>query len=133
MKKRVKVVIEKSLEDNCYWGRIEGDFGIVVGYGLTRPELLENITSAWELQLEDDSNFAKDYRDNYIFEYEYDLQVVFGLFDEIKISKVAQYANLNPSLIRQYAKGLANASEKRKKSIEKALHRLGKELLEVQL
>lgn len=36
-------------------------------------------------------------------------------------------------LLRQYATGKANASEKRAKQIEKAIHELSKELLSVSL
>jgi predicted RNase H-like HicB family nuclease len=131
--KKVHVTIEKNFDDNNLWGRIEGDFGIVVGEGKNRNELLESIKDAWEMQLEDDTELAEQYKDGYTFEFDYDLESVFSVFDELKISRIAELAKINQSLVRQYAKGLAKASEERKTQIEHALHSLGRELIAIQL
>jgi hypothetical protein len=76
---------------------------------------------------------AVDHIEQYDFNYNYDLSNVFELFNELNISKIAELAKINSSLLRQYAKGIAKASEKRKDLIEKAIHQLGNELLQVRL
>lgn len=55
----------------------------------------------------------------------------FRLVPQVKISAIAQKANINPSLMRQYATGKAAVSENRLKVIQNTLHDLGHELLSV--
>lgn len=131
--KTIKVIIEKNYEESNFWARIEGDFGIVVAHGDKRDELEANIKSAFDYHLELDDKLKQEFSQGYKFEFVYDLESAFSLYDEIKISKLAKKANINASLLRQYAKGLAKASEKRKMEIEKAFHDLGRELLNIKL
>ncbi|MGY5847887.1 hypothetical protein ACW6QP_10760 [Salegentibacter sp. HM20] len=66
------------------------------------------------------------------FEYQLDIASFFKLLP-IKISAIAEKTGINPSLMRQYATGKANASEDRARQIEKAIHELGEDLLSVSL
>ena len=55
----------------------------------------------------------------------------FKLVPEINRSGIAVEAHINKSLLRQDATGKANASEKRLKEIEEAVHEWEQELLSV--
>jgi len=66
------------------------------------------------------------------FTYKFDLQGLFEHFSFINVSELAGRIGLNPSLLRKYKKGLSFAREKQKQKIEKALHEVGKELMNVQ-
>ena len=50
---------------------------------------------------------------------------------KVKVSNIANKANINPSLLRQYKTGKVKASEEQAKKVLKAMHELGKELLSV--
>lgn len=67
------------------------------------------------------------------FEYKYDLASFFDSFRFISVSAFAKYADVNPSLMRQYKQRLAFASESQKAKIERAIHKAGKELATVRL
>ena len=59
------------------------------------------------------------------------MQGFFKLVPEISMAGIAAKAHINTSLLRHYATGKANVSEKRLKEIEEAVHELGRELLSV--
>lgn len=67
------------------------------------------------------------------FEYKYDLASFLEGFKFINISAFAKYADINPSLMRQYKRRIAFASEAQTAKIERAIHRLGDELMAVRL
>jgi len=67
------------------------------------------------------------------FEYKYDTASVFDELECINITQFAKYADIYPSSMRQYARGIAYISEAQAKKIEKALHRLGGQLQAIQL
>ena len=67
------------------------------------------------------------------FEYKYDIASFFDYYDFINISKFAERAGINPSLLRQYKSGSTSyISEVQMKKIENALHKVGSELSAVQ-
>lgn len=71
--------------------------------------------------------------DDSTFEYEYDLSSFFDDFKFINVSKFAEFAGINPSLMRQYKNKIAFASECQKEKIEKAIHEAGNRLTAVRL
>ena len=72
-------------------------------------------------------NFEK----NPDFTYLLNLKSIFHLLLEVKVSNIAEKANINPSLLGQYETGKAKASEEQAKKELEAMHELGKELLSV--
>jgi hypothetical protein len=68
-----------------------------------------------------------------VFEYKYDLASFFDYFNWINVSKLAEKAGINPSLMRQYKKRLIFASEKQSEKIQKVINQLGSELVAVRL
>jgi predicted RNase H-like HicB family nuclease len=67
------------------------------------------------------------------FEYKYDISSFFDYFDLINVSKLAKLSGINPSLMRQYKSRSAFASERQSGKIQKAINKLGEELLAVRL
>jgi predicted RNase H-like HicB family nuclease len=67
------------------------------------------------------------------FDYTYDLTAFFETFDMLKITRIAEIAGLNASLVRQYVTGKKHPSLQQAKKIEEVVHRLGKELLSVSI
>ncbi len=70
--------------------------------------------------------------DNPEFVFKYDIPSFFAAFDSIKMSKIAEKAGINESLLRQYKTKHAFASEDQTKKIADAIHELGKELMAVE-
>ena len=54
-------------------------------------------------------------------------------FPQLNISALANQIGINKSLLAKYIYGIKKPSKERKKEIERALHSLGKKLLEVEL
>ncbi len=60
--------------------------------------------------------------------FSFDLRYYFEHYSYLNITKFAKKININPSLLRQYRKGLAYSSETQFEAIRKGLHFIGKEL-----
>ncbi len=67
------------------------------------------------------------------FDYYYDMHSFFEVFDCINISKFANYANIHPGLMRQYASGVKRPALKQVRKIESALTRLSHEIEKVSI
>lgn len=90
---------------------------------------------------------VKDYEDMYLsqgmtipdeiqdmeFEYKYDIASFFECFKWINVTQFAKRAGINDSLMRQYKKRLAFASEEQCHKIQKTIHNLADELSAVRL
>lgn len=119
------LTIEKST-DGTLWGRVEFQDDLLV-------DSAKNIGTL-------EKKFKKLLRDfhevdpaSVTFEIAYDLTAVFDKNEFLNISAVAERAGVNTSLMRQYATGNKYPSPDKVKHIEKALHALGKELLQIKL
>lgn len=66
-------------------------------------------------------------------EYNNPVGKLFSHFPQLNVSQVAQSIGINKSLMSQYIYGIKTPGPERKKQIENALHKLGKELLAVEL
>lgn len=67
------------------------------------------------------------------FEPVYDVYSLFQQFDFLKISKVAQHTGINPGLLRQYTSQVKYPSITQTKKIEKAIHKLAEQMMQVSL
>ena len=65
------------------------------------------------------------------FSYHYDMKSFFDYFDFLNITKVAQRAGINPSLMRKYAAGIVCAGEPQYHKLQKAVHHFAQELQDV--
>jgi predicted RNase H-like HicB family nuclease len=131
---KVSIIVEKS--EDGYWVTID-DLPGCFSFGKTVQEALLNTREAIADHIEGvkekEENFPDVFKSLFEFQVKYDLQSLFDSHQIINKSAFAEYAGINPSLLRQYSKGLAFAGEKQLKRIENALHRIGEELLQVHL
>ena len=67
------------------------------------------------------------------FEYRYDLASLFNYYSFINVSKFAQMAGINASLMRQYKSGKQYISENQILKIENTLHKIANEISSIRL
>jgi predicted RNase H-like HicB family nuclease len=131
---QVSVIIEKS--DDGFWVSVE-DLPGCYSFGKTILEALENTRNAMNEHItglkESGGKVPDLFSGDYEFKLKFDLQTLFAYYRIINKTALAKYTGINASLLRQYAKGLAFASEKQREKIEIALHRIGKEFTLVSL
>jgi hypothetical protein len=128
--KTINIIIE-SAKDSI-WGRWENGKDIVVSSGANLEELKVNLVEAINLYLEETDKSPLDVGyDN--FEFQVDLESLFEINDFINISKLAEHAGLNKSLLRQYARGLKYPSIKQALKIERALQDIGSNLVNTKI
>ncbi len=104
------------------------DFGLS-GYGNTPQEAKSDMLQAYEeikelLVAEGKKPLELK------FVYHYDMKSFFEYFDFLNVSKVAERAGINPSLMRKYTSGVANAGEGQYLKLKNAVHSIAHELAE---
>ena len=106
---KVTVIMEKA-SDGYYSCFVEEDlpgFGLA-GYGDTAEAAKEDMLKAYEeikeMQTEEDKEVPE-----LEFTYKYDMQSFFNYFSFLNVTKVAELAGINASLMRQYTSGVTAA------------------------
>lgn len=133
---KIEVIVE--VKEGILWGIVEnkGNF-IPTPYGKTIHELEQNlkqlINDYQQHEGKTDKFWSKVDTGNMDIELSYDLQAFFKEFNQIKISSLAEFANVNPSLLRQYSSGSKYPSVEQVKKIESAVQELGKKLKNVSI
>lgn len=107
------LVIVSQASDGIFWCHTESEV-----YGSN----LNSVGNTVKEAKEDLAICLEDARKAYIeegnkdysveFRYQYDLQSFFEFFSFLNITEIAKRAGINPSLMRQYARGIKNAGEK---------------------
>ncbi len=125
---KVTVIMEKATDGffSCYVDdELEG-FGLM-GHGSTAEEAKKDMLVAYNEMKE---LFAEQSKEIPALEfvYKYDLQSFFNYFSFLNITKVAELAGINPSLMRQYTSGSAVAGQKQYEKIRKAVDSISKEI-----
>ena len=125
---KVTVIMEKA-KDGYYSCFVEEDlpgFGLS-GFGDTAEAAKEDMMKAYqeikELQKEEGQEVPE-----LDFTFRYDMQSFFNYFSFLNVTKVAEMAGINPSLMRQYTPGVTNAGQKQYDKIRVAVERISKEL-----
>ncbi|MDR2120345.1 MAG: type II toxin-antitoxin system HicB family antitoxin [Tannerella sp.] len=122
----------------------DGTFGIftpeightIIGEGKTVEEAkadFENSVREMKLSYTENGREIPDELKNIQFVYKYDIASMFDYYDWINVSRFAEKAGINPSLMRQYRMGKKYISEKQAGKIEETLHNLGNELAAIKL
>lgn len=128
--KQIKIIIERSKD--AFWAYAENIEGIT-GVGETALEAKQSIMACIELQKEL-GNFANSINSNYELIFQFDteslLQYYNGIFTNAAFERIT---GINQAQISHYATGLKKPRVSQAKKIEAALHKLGAELLSVQL
>ncbi len=120
--KIIPLIIERS--DDRIVGRIEFDNNLIVADESSLEKLEASIK---EMLVSFHDMKTIDIR----FRHSYDLSVLFEKFNYLKISNIAELAGINASLLRQYVIGNKHASASQAKKIEAAIHKIGKELQDI--
>ncbi|MFK1753934.1 type II toxin-antitoxin system HicB family antitoxin [Bacteroides fragilis] len=125
---KVTVIIEKA-KDGFYSCFVEEDlpgFGLA-GYGDTaeaaKKDMLKSYAEIKEIQAEEGLEVPE-----LDFLYKYDMQSFFNYFSFLNVTKVAELAGINASLMRQYTSGVATAGQKQYDKIRVAVEHISKEL-----
>ncbi len=125
---KVNIIFEMAKDGgfSCFMKEDIPDFGLL-GYGNTPQEAKADMLSAYEeikdVLIEEGKTPAE-----LEFVYHYDMKSFFEYFDFLNVSKVAERAGINPSLMRKYTSGVANAGEGQYVKLQKAIHSIAHEL-----
>ena len=131
---KLNIIIEKGKPE--FWGRIEGsEFLVTCGKNLS--EITENLKMLLADYIENEGKLDKKFKkfevNSVEFTYLYDVQTFFQSFNYFNISALASQANINQSLLRQYAKGIKYPSIEQAKKIERTIHQLALKMQRVSL
>ncbi len=124
-------------EDGTFWGSTQNLPGVVTAFGASLDELKDNLRVAFEeyvsVAKELGEPWVSDVQQRTEWSFSMNMQALFDLVPELKITAIARRAGINESLMRQYASGNATVSEDRVRYIEQTIHELGKQLQSVTL
>lgn len=125
---KANIIFEMAKDGGCSCYMVESvpDFGLL-GFGATPQEAKEDMLEAYreikELLIAEGKTPVE-----LEFVYHYDMKSFFEYFDFLNVSKVAERAGINPSLMRKYTSGVANAGEGQYIKLKKAIHNIADEL-----
>lgn len=129
---KVIVTLDRTKQGyTAYMPEVSGCFTVGDDLEQIKSNLLEVIELYKEGKKEDSEPMEEFLSEPLDFEYKMDIQSFISFYGIIKQSTIARLAGINSSLLRQYARGLKKPSEKQARKIEKAIHQLGRELLQV--
>jgi len=122
----------------------DGTFGIftpdlkstIIGEGKTVAEAKEDFNNSVNevlLYFQESCKEAPSELQNIEFEFKYDLASIFDYYNFINVSKFAQVAGINASLMRQYKTGKQYISENQVSKIEEAFHKMANEFATIKL
>lgn len=126
MKANIVFEMAKDGGCSCFMQEDVPDFGLL-GYGNSPQEAKTDMLQAYEeikKVLREEGKTPTELE----FVYHYDMKSFFEYFDFLNISKVAERAGINPSLMRKYTSGVANAGEGQYIKLRKAIHSMACEL-----
>ncbi len=123
--KKITLIIEKG-GNGLLWGRVKYKDNLLV----------EKATSVISLERKMKkllTDFHHLESDKIYFDVAYDLTVLFEQMNFLNISGIAKIANINSSLLRQYAAGLKFPSPEKASEIERVIRDIGKELSKIKI
>jgi len=133
---RITVILEKTSEGgySAFLPALPG----CISTGATVADIKNTIRDAVEFHIEgmrmENLPVPNEFAQEYELAYKVDVASLFEWFSGILTkSGVSRITGMNQSLISQYVSGIKTPSTKQTKKIERALHNLGQELLEIEL
>jgi predicted RNase H-like HicB family nuclease len=132
---KVQVIIERSKTGySAYLPELPG----CISTGSSIQELKQNITEAISFHLEgmkeDKLSVPGVMAGEFSLQFNFDVETFLNHYDQIFTRRaLSRLTGINESLLSQYAAGLKHPRRAQAKRIEKGLHNLAKELLEVRL
>jgi predicted RNase H-like HicB family nuclease len=132
---KILVVLEKT--ENGYSAYFP-DLSGCIATGETISDVRINIKEAIEFHIEgmriEKLPIPEKFDGEFNLSFKMDVASLFEWFSGILTkSGVSRLTGMNQSLISQYVSGIKSPSNKQTKKIERALHNLGQELLEIEL
>lgn len=133
--KKVQVIIEKSTTG--YAAFIPLLHGCIAT-GESIDEVKKNLDDALsfhlEGMLEDLVEIPEELSGNYMLQYSLDIETFLAHYNHIFTKRaLSRITGINESLLSQYANGLKHPRKVQSKKIEKGLHKLANELLQISL
>jgi hypothetical protein len=125
--KTIRIIIERSKD--AFWSYAENAKG-VSGVGDTVAEAKKSALESIEIQKELGNIKDEAYKVVYKFDVESMLQYYKGIFSQAGLERLT---GINRHLISHYATGMKKPRPAQAKKIEDALHKLGNDLLAVEL
>lgn len=126
MKANIIFEMAKDGGCSCYMKEEVPDFGLL-GYGNSPQEAKADMLQAYE-EIKDVLRAEGKTPTELEFVYHYDMKSFFEYFNFLNVSKVAERAGINPSLMRKYTSGVANAGEGQYLKLQKAVRTIATEL-----
>ncbi len=131
--KQIKIVIEKSKDHySAYAENVEG----IYGGGDTPEEARESVVEAIKLlqKYNDPKNIPAILKGKYELVYKFDTESLLNYYKRIFTkSALNRITGINQQQLHHYSTGLKKPRPAQAKKIETALHKLGSELLAVEL
>lgn len=130
--KEIKIIIEKSSDSyGAYSENVQG----IYGAGDTPEECKQSILDAIEtVKTFDDKEVPNILKDDYYITYKFDTVSLLGYYKGIFTNAALErMTGINRKQIQHYASGLRKPRPATRQKLETSLHKLGKELLSVEL
>lgn len=126
--KKIQITIEKNEEG--FWAHSTNTDNVISGYGETVEACKENVLECIDVMKEEDMFPYQDYTVAYNFDIESLLENYKGILTNAGIERLT---GINQRLMYQYATGVKKPRAEQRKKIEEGLHKLGNELLAIEL
>lgn len=125
---RANIVIEMASDGgfSCYMKESLPDYALF-GYGSTAQEAKNDMLQSYQEIIDMLKEEGKDVAP-LDFVYHYDMKSFFDYFNFLNVSKVAECAGINPSLMRKYTSGVVKAGEGQYLKLQKAVSIFAMEL-----
>ncbi|MBA2563254.1 MAG: hypothetical protein H0V14_10165 [Chitinophagaceae bacterium] len=120
-----ELIIEKD-KTGKLWGRVTQEDNLIIENGNTTEQIETSIKRLLK-------KLHGIQPDEISFEHSYDLTALFEKFNFLKISAIAEHAQMNPALLRQYVSGVKNPSKNQAKKIENAIKSLGRQMINLEV
>jgi predicted RNase H-like HicB family nuclease len=122
----------------------DGTFGIftpdlkstIIGEGKTVTEAKEDFENSVKEMIAsytETGRIVPEELQDIKFEYKFDIASVFDYYDFFNVSKFAERAGINSSLMRQYKSGKQYISENQVSKIETTMQSIGREIMSIKL
>lgn len=123
-------IIVEQTEDGYFSCFVKEEIPYVglLGYGDTSESAVNNLIAFYEeskVELAAEGKILPDLD----FVIHYDMPSFFNRFNFLNQSKIAERAGINPSLMRKYTSGVANAGQRQYEKLHAAVQSLAKEML----
>ncbi len=133
-----KITVTVGLTENNYSAHLVIGDGVVAATGKTFVELKKEMQDAVEFHLEgmreDNDDIPEEFTKPFQLVYQFDAESLLSHYRGIITNAALErLTGINRRQLTHYASGLRKPRPEQRKKIEQALHRLGNELLEVEL